>query len=98
MNKCDFCSAPFPVAVYPVREGEPWAACTECAALIDTEEIQALARRAAHTLLGGFGEYTGRTGWLLKEAIEAIHHTFWKLRSGPRQGWTRPPAPFLGDT
>ena len=91
MLKCDFCSAPAPIAAYPVRVGVPWAACEECALLIDAGEIQQLARRAMRTLLGGEVEMLAqrpdvdRVRFMLAEAIKAMHYTFWHLRTGPRQ-------------
>lgn len=96
MTLCDFCSRQPVTAAYPCRDftvpGTPcgslgaWAACQECARLIDTGQREALARRA--WALAGRNLLFGETGplpipeeegvWFMRE----LHALFFAHRTG----------------
>jgi hypothetical protein len=78
---CDFCSNATPCWSYPCHSftigaygsNGPWAACTNCAALIEAGDATALARRTS----------TGNTGLICRHTLTAIaqlHAAFFKHR------------------
>jgi hypothetical protein len=94
MIKCDFCSGRLVVAAYPCRDFTipeypkigsrgPWAACAECARLINTDQREALAWRAWRLLANrsalcdlGIPEDEGLA------RMRALHDLFFAHRDG----------------
>lgn len=96
---CDFCSGRPVVAAYPCRDFTipdcpeigslgPWAACADCARLIDTDQRDALAwrawRLANRSVLGDTGSL-GELG-IPEDAglarMHALHDLFFAHRDG----------------
>lgn len=95
MRLCDFCSQQPVCWSYPCQDFEfpegigsvgAWAACAECARLIDTDQREALAQRAVHVADRNliFG-WTGPTP-IPEEAVIArmrdVHARFFAHRHG----------------
>lgn len=93
---CDFCSG-LPAWRYPaetfnatpglpppqIMEGD-WLACDECAALIERNEWNALARRGLQTPMG-----KAAVGVIGEEAVLAQHHALYKKFRQHRRGRVR---------
>lgn len=91
---CDFCSEPAVTRRYPARSfvayvvgnigGESvsdWAACERCHSLIEAENLQALARRAAEKLVGKHPEMKPVEDEVLA-AMRTLHESFFAHRLG----------------
>lgn len=88
--KCDFCSAPPPLLRYPVQTGTPWAACQECALLIDAGELLPLVRRIIRQLvrpqlLPRAARDAHLGGVMVQQLAEWLHSAFWTQRDGAAQ-------------
>lgn len=81
--KCDFCSDRQPQVCYPILEGTAWAACQECALLIDTGELHALGRRILRSLMPRLPAEV--RALMQGELMEWLHSAFWTRRDGPGQ-------------
>ncbi len=84
--KCDFCSEFFPSYEYPVSAGTPWAACIECAGLIDARDIEGLARRCANRLLPGAAIPKS----FVQTVLMGVQATFWEVWYGTREDFHGP--------
>ncbi len=84
---CDFCNSPNVLWSYPAAdfqvEGMPfigskggWAACHDCAALIEAKDVDGLARRALSTAPAFMRERCF-------PFTKAIHAQFFRCRLGP---------------
>ena len=91
---CDFCSEPAVTWRYPAGSfvayvvgnigGESvgdWAACERCHSLIEAENLQALARRAAEKLVGKHPEMKPVEDEVLA-AMTTLHESFFAHRLG----------------
>lgn len=91
---CDFCSSPEVVLAYPCRNFSSeihvpnapgwssdgwWAACANCAKLIEAGDRDGLARRAADTA----PKPPGMDLKILIRLIRELHDNFWAHRQGP---------------
>src|SRR5262245_54900259 len=101
MNQCDFCSSPHPTWAYPARTFEmrnvgwgsisDWAACEECADLIEHKKDDAMInQRMPRTWAAAFAQ-AGMPGLnkaqlrVIEEKTRQLYMRFKKARAGPRK-------------
>jgi len=88
---CDFCSAPDPKKTYAAHDFEmrelhsrsigDWAACGECAKLIDAGDHEGLLGRAMASFPGIETASEDMELFMdLSDAMKYIHESFWKNR------------------
>jgi hypothetical protein len=104
MSLCDFCNAPHPAWVYPARNFEiadhgwgsdgGWAACEDCAQLIESEQYKQLVNRrmVPSGLQQAFKDVPGLGGHLSKRELreieiqtERLFNKFRRARKGGRR-------------
>jgi hypothetical protein len=90
--KCDFCSGPKPTWKYPCEDfvlagtvlgsDGAWAACDECASLIEQNDRKGLAARCLETfhLVHPDAQYLPRRS--VRKTLEEIHRYFFRHRDG----------------
>jgi len=86
---CDFCSSPsvawrFPAVTFAafdlVRSIGNWAACEECARLVNDNNRVALCYRSVDSFMEAFPDYNEAT---VASMIAELHVEFWDNRTGP---------------
>lgn len=92
---CDFCASPeathvyhakdftaYEVAGYVGKSTGPWAACSDCARLIEADDRQQLANRSVVTLMRSMGFPKSMRPQLLAQTRQ-IHARFFQNRIQP---------------
>lgn len=97
---CDFCcderlavvaaypartfNVPMPTDAFGANSRGRWAACAECALLIDRGHRDALAERSLDVFIAkGLGRGVPRP--ILGASIRSLHDQFWTNREGPKE-------------